>query len=113
MTPSLAGAGQARLLLIALCVTAFLDGLDISIVNVALPQIQQQLSFSTDLLGWVISAYAITYGGFVLLGGRTADQFGRRRMFLLALGLFCFANLLGGLAHTHSRQVGVVMKWGF
>ena len=103
MTPSLAGAGQARLLLIALCVTAFLDGLDISIVNVALPQIQQQLGFSTDLLGWVISAYAITYGGFVLLGGRTADQFGRRRMFLLALGLFCFANLLGGLAQTPAQ----------
>ena len=70
--------------------------LDLSIVNVALPSIQSSLGFSSPELQWVVDAYAITFAGFLLLGGRAADQFGQRRMFVIALLLFGLASLAGG-----------------
>ena len=78
--------------------------LDIAIVNVALPSIQVDLGFSPENLQWVISAYALVFGGFLLLGGRAADMLGRRRMFLGGLvRLHRCASLLAGLAWSEAR----------
>src|SRR5215468_8513644 len=74
--------------------------LDISIVNVALPSIQKDLHFSVENLQWVVSAYSLTFGGFLLLGGRAGDLLGRRRVFMAGLGLFTLASLAGGLASS-------------
>ena len=70
--------------------------LDASIVNVALPSIGRDLEFSQENLSWVVNAYTLTFGGFLLLGGRMADLLGRRRMFMAGLVLFGVASLLGG-----------------
>ena len=71
--------------------------LDVAIVNVALPSIQSDLGFSPENLQWVISAYGLTFGGLLLLGGRPADILGRRRLFMAGLGLFALFSLLCGL----------------
>ncbi len=81
-----------------LCVTQFLVVLDIAIVNVALPSIQADLGFSQDDLQWVISAYALVFGGFLLLGGRLADIIGRRVVFMAGLVIFSVGSLLCGFA---------------
>jgi EmrB/QacA subfamily drug resistance transporter len=88
--------GWAALLVLSTAV--FLDALDVSMVGVALPSIRDDLGMSTSSLQWVVSAYVLGYGGFLLLGGRAADLFGRRRVFLVALGVFVVASALGGLA---------------
>ena len=80
------------------CVAFFMTVLDVSIVNVALPSIGRHLHFSETGLQWVITAYAITFGGFLLLGGRTADLLGRKRIFLVGVALFAAASLVCGLA---------------
>src|SRR3954471_6026034 len=80
--------------------------LDIAIVNVALPSIQIDLGFSQENLQWVISAYALMFGGFLLLGGRAADLLGRRRMFLAGLVLFTGASLLSGFAWSEGALIG-------
>ena len=67
--------------------------LDVTIVNVALPSIQKDLNFSPENLQWVISAYGLTFGGLLLLGGRAGDILGRRRMFMVGLGLFALFSL--------------------
>src|SRR3954449_13396425 len=85
--------------LIVLCGVILLDGLDVSMVGVALPSIRQDLGLSTSSLQWVVSGYVLGYGGFLLLGGRAADLLGRRRMFLISLGIFIVASGLGGLAN--------------
>jgi EmrB/QacA subfamily drug resistance transporter len=85
----------------------FMTVLDVSIVNVALPTIQTKLKFSDTNLQWVITAYAITYGGLLLLGGRTADLLGRRRVFLGGLALFTVASLLCGFAQSDSMLIVV------
>jgi EmrB/QacA subfamily drug resistance transporter len=84
--------------LTVVCAAFFMTILDVSIVNVALPSIGESLHFSRDNLQWVITAYAITYGGFLLLAGRLADLFGRRRVFLIGVVIFTTASLLCGLA---------------
>ena len=84
--------------LIVLCGALFLDGLDISMVGVALPSIREDLGLSTEQLQWIVSGYVLGYGGLLLLGGRAADLLGRRRVFLVAIGVFAVASLLGGLA---------------
>ena len=81
-----------------LCGTVFLEGLDVSMMGVALPSIRADLDMSTAALQWVVSSYVLGYGGFVLLGGRAADLLGRRRMFLTALAVFIAFSGLGGLA---------------
>jgi EmrB/QacA subfamily drug resistance transporter len=83
--------------LLVLCSALFLDALDVSMVGVALPSISSDLSMSTGSLQWVVCAYVLGYGGFLLLGGRAADLLGRRRVFLISLGVFAVASLLGGL----------------
>jgi EmrB/QacA subfamily drug resistance transporter len=85
-------------MLLVLCGALFLDALDVSMVGVALPSIRTDLHMSTSSLQWVVSAYVLGYGGFLLLGGRAADLFGRRRVFLIALGVFLVASALGGIA---------------
>jgi MFS family permease len=85
--------------LLVLCGALFLDALDVSMIGVALPSIRNDLHMSTSSLQWVVSAYVLGYGGFLLLGGRAADLLGRRRMFLISLGVFIVASALGGLAN--------------
>ncbi|MFD9461800.1 MFS transporter [Streptomyces sp. NPDC060027] len=89
------GSGIA-LLVIASC--QLMVVLDITIVNIALPHIQTSLGFSTENLSWVINAYTLTFGGLLLLGGRSGDILGRRRVFMFGVLLFVFASLLGGLS---------------
>ena len=84
--------------LLVLCGALFLDALDVSMIGVALPSIRTDLDMSTSSLQWVVSAYVLGYGGFLLLGGRAADLLGRRRVFLIALGVFVVASALGGIA---------------
>src|SRR5437763_6151176 len=93
------------LALALLCVVQFMVVLDIAIVNVALPSIKDDLGFSEANLQWVISAYALVFGGFLLLGGRAADLLGRRRMFLVAVVVFTVASLLAGLAWSEASLI--------
>ena len=79
-------------------VAAFMVVLDFSIVNVALPSIESELAVTTTLAQWVVTGYAIAFGGLLILGGRAADLFGRRRMFIAGLAVFSVASLAGGLA---------------
>jgi MFS family permease len=83
--------------LLVLCGALFLDGLDVSMVGVALPSIGAELHLSTSKLQWVVSGYVLGYGGLLLLGGRAADLLGRRRVFLAAIAAFAVASLLGAL----------------
>ena len=89
-----------------LCVTQFLVVLDIAIVNVALPSIQEDLGFSQENLQWVISAYALVFGGFLLLGGRLADILGRRGVFMVGLVVFSAGSLFSGLAWSEASLIG-------
>jgi len=91
--------------LAVVCVAFFMTVLDVSIVNVALPSIARSLHFSATGLQWVITAYAITFGGFLLLGGRTADILGRKRIFLVGVVVFSAASLLCGLATSTTMLV--------
>jgi EmrB/QacA subfamily drug resistance transporter len=91
--------------LAVLAVAQFMVVLDVTIVNVALPDIQQDLGFSASGLQWVVSAYTLLFGGFLLLGGRTADLLGRRRMFIIGLALFGVTSLLAGLAQNPEQLV--------
>ncbi|GCE24069.1 MFS transporter [Dictyobacter kobayashii] len=89
-----------------LCMAQFMVVLDFSIVNVALPSMQKDLAISTQNLQWVVSAYSLTFGGFLLLGGRASDLFGRRRLFLAGLIVFSLASLVGGLAQSGIWLIG-------
>src|SRR6201996_8938927 len=91
--------------LYVLCLGMLMIVLDVTVVNVALPSIQNQLGFSTSSLAWVVNAYLIAFGGLLLLAGRLGDLVGRRRVFLLGTGLFTAASLLCGLAQTQSMLV--------
>jgi EmrB/QacA subfamily drug resistance transporter len=91
-----------NLALMLLAMTQFVIVIDASIVNVALPSIGAHLHFSRTNLSWVVNAYTLTFGGFLLLGGRLADLLGRRRMFMLGLVLFSLASLGGGLAQSEA-----------
>src|SRR6266705_4489925 len=88
------------------CAAFFMTVLDVSIVNVALPSIGRSLHFTRDNLQWVVTAYAITFGGFLLLGGRLADLLGRRRLFLVGVVLFTTASFLCGLAWSEGVLIG-------
>jgi EmrB/QacA subfamily drug resistance transporter len=90
---------QLRATVAILCGALFLDAMDVSSVNVALPTIGSHLHMSASTLQWVVSGYVLGYGGFLLLGGRAADLLGRRRVFLIALTIFAVASALGGVAN--------------
>ncbi len=102
-----AGARERRnQLLVLICLAQFMVILDVSIVNVALPSIRGGLHFGTTGLQWVVNAYTITFGGFLLLGGRAADLLGRRRVFLAGTALFSAASLLCAFASTRGMLIG-------
>src|SRR5690606_25204962 len=91
--------------LAAVAVVPFMVSLDLSVVNVGLPEIAAGLGFGEVGLTWVIHAYALTFGGLLLLGGKAADRYGRKRVLLLGLALFGLASLLGGLAQAPGQLV--------
>src|SRR5215475_9315964 len=98
--------------LVLLCAVQFLDIADSAIVNVALPSIQHSLNFSQQNLQWVASGYILTYGGFLLLGGRLADLLGRRRMLLAGLTVFALSSLTAGLAGDSGLLVAARLVQG-
>jgi EmrB/QacA subfamily drug resistance transporter len=104
---------DSRWLLTVCCIAQFMVILDLSIVNVALPHIQESLEFSSPALQWVVDAYAITFAGFLMLGGRAADHFGQRRTFVVALILFGIASLAGGAAPSQGVLVAARGVQGF
>ncbi len=105
--PGVAPAHSRHALLLAVCCTAqFMVILDVSIVNVALPSIRAALGFSAIDLQWIVNAYAVTFAGFLMLGGRAADLFGQRRVFITGFLLFAFASLAGGVAQSQGMLVG-------
>jgi EmrB/QacA subfamily drug resistance transporter len=103
--PDLSTPRARNLALALLAMTQFVVVIDASIVNVALPSIGTALDFSQNDLSWVVNSYTLTFGGFLLLGGRLADLLGRRRMFMIGLVLFALASLAGGLAQNDVQLV--------
>src|ERR1700748_3703529 len=97
--------GRGKVTLALLCAVTFLDVMDGAIVNVAMPTIRTQLGFSVQNLQWVISGYLVTYGGFLLLGGRAGDLVGRRRLLITGTALFAAASLTCGLANSQGLLV--------
>src|SRR5438034_10986270 len=104
--PSFLATRRGKLTLALLASVAFLDFVDASIVNVALPSIRRDLHFSVQGLQWVPSAYLLTYGGFMLLGGRAADLLGRRRVLVAGIVVIGISSLIGGLAGSFGVLVG-------
>src|SRR5262249_53205827 len=96
---------QRWLALVVLCLGDLMIVLDVTIVNVALPSIRQDLDFSEASLAWVVNAYLLTFGGFLLLGGRAGDLFGGRRVFIVGVALFTLASAACGLATSQAFLV--------
>src|SRR5881409_1276789 len=92
--------------LVLICLAQFMVVLDATIVNVALPSIQKDLHLSEGNLQWIVNAYTLVFGGFLLLGGRAGDLLGRKRLFLIGLVVFTGASLLDGLASSEGMLVG-------
>src|SRR5215470_18283602 len=111
-TSSFLATRRGKLVLAFLLAVAFLDFLDASIMNVALPSIARDLHFSVQNLQWVLSGYIVTYGGFLLLGGRCADLLGRRLILMTGTALFGAASLVGGLAQNSGMLVGARLTQG-
>ena len=103
--PDRAGPAPGWLVLALACLGQFMVVLDISIVNVALPSIRDDLGLGASGLQWVVNAYTLTFAGLLLLGGRAADLFGRRRVFLIGLGIFTAASLAGGFAQSGTTLI--------
>jgi len=110
--PSFLATRRGRLTLLFLCGVAFLDFVDASIVNVALPSIRHSLHFSVQSLQWVLSGYLLTYGGFMLLGGRAADLLGRRRLLVAGTLVFATSSLTAGLSGSEGMLVGARLAQG-
>jgi EmrB/QacA subfamily drug resistance transporter len=110
--PSFLSTRQGKLMLAFLCMVGFLDFVDASIVNVALPSIRRDLHFSVQSLQWVLSAYLLTYGGFMLLGGRAADLLGRRRILVGGILVFALSSLTGGVAQDPATLVAARLVQG-
>jgi len=94
------------LVLVLICLAQFMVVLDATIVNVALPSIQKDLGLNEANLQWIINAYTLVFGGFLLLGGRAGDLLGRKRLFLIGLVIFTSASLLNGLASSEGMLIG-------
>jgi EmrB/QacA subfamily drug resistance transporter len=106
MTTSRTDSRTRWLALIVLCLGSLMIVLDSTIVNVALPSIRADLDFTPTALAWVVNAYLLTFGGFLLLGGRLGDLFGHRRLFLIGIAIFTLASLICGLAQSQAMLVG-------
>ncbi len=111
-SPSFLSTSRGKLTLALLCAIALLDFVDASIVNVALPTIRHRLHFSVQNLQWVLSGYLLTYGGFMLLGGRAADLLGRRRVLAAGISLFAVSSLSAGLASTEGVLIAARLVQG-
>src|SRR5579859_3033679 len=103
---------RGKLTLALVCLAGFLDFLDTTIVNVALPSIRHGLGFSVENLQWVISGYLLTYGGLMLLGGRAADLLGRRRLLVAGTALFALSSLAAGLANSDTAMIAARLAQG-
>ncbi len=114
-TPSIstAPAERKRALLLIVCLAQFMVILDVSVVNVALPEIRSGLGFSTTGLQWVVNAYTLTFAGFLMLGGRCADLLGRRRVFIAGTALFTLSSLACALAGSRGLLLGARALQGF
>src|SRR3989449_4596662 len=110
--PSFLATRRGKLTLALLASVAFLDFVDASIVNIALPSIRRDLGFSEQGLQWVPSAYLLTYGGFMLLGGRAADLLGRRRVLVAGTALIGVSSLIGGFAGSAGVLIGARLAQG-
>jgi len=110
--PSFLATRRGKLTLALLCAVAFLDFVDASIVNIALPSIRRALHFSVQSLVWVPSGYLLTYGGFMLLGGRAADLLGRRRVLIAGVAAIGVSSLIGGFAESSGVLVGARLAQG-
>ena len=110
--PSFLATRRGKLTLALLCAVAFLDFVDATIVNIALPSIRMDLHFSVQGLQWVLSGYLLTYGGFMLLGGRAGDLLGRRRVLVSGTALFAVSSLAGGFAENAGELVGARLAQG-
>src|SRR5947207_2028918 len=110
--PSFLATRRGKLTLGLLAAVAFLDFVDASIVNIALPSIRRDLGFSQQGLQWVPSAYLLTYGGFMLLGGRAADLLGRRRVLVAGVAVIGISSLIGGFAQSSGVLIGARMAQG-
>jgi EmrB/QacA subfamily drug resistance transporter len=110
--PSFLATRRGKLTLALLCAVGFLDFVDASIVNIALPSIRRDLHFSVQGLQWVPSGYLLTYGGFMLLGGRAADLLGRRRVLVAGTLLIGVSSLIGGFAGNSGVLVGARLAQG-
>src|ERR671937_178789 len=97
---------QRWVALYVLCLGTLMIVLDATIVNVALPSIREDLGFTEASLAWVVNGYLLTYGGFLLLGGRLGDLYGPRRLFLIGISLFTLASLVCGLSTSQPMLVG-------
>lgn len=102
---SAARSRPSALILAVVCLAQFMVVLDVSIVNVALPDMRDELHMSQNGLAWVVNAYTLTFAGFLLLGGRAADLFGRKGLFLIGLSVFVISSLLGGFAQTGGQLI--------
>src|SRR4051812_21495607 len=102
MAPAQQIRSSANVVLVLVAVAQFMVVLDASVVNVALPSIQRDVGFSEQNLSWVLNAYTLIFGGFLLLGGRAADRLGRRRLFMAGIGLFAGASLVCGLSQSEA-----------
>jgi EmrB/QacA subfamily drug resistance transporter len=103
--PPATASRNGAVALTVICVAQLMVILDATVVNVALPRIRHDLDFSLDNLTWVITAYSLTFGGLLLFGGRTGDLFGRRRMFMIGVGLFAGASLVGGFSNSEAMLI--------
>jgi EmrB/QacA subfamily drug resistance transporter len=119
VAPNAAPGAQHRrhvpdwVILVLACLGAFMVILDVSVVNVALPAIRASLGFTQTGLQWVVNAYTLTFAGFLLLGGRAADLYGRKRIFLIGLAIFTVASLAGGLAQNTTMLITARTIQGF
>ena len=103
---------RGKITLALVCLAGFLDFIDTTIVNVALPSIRGSVGFSAQNLQWVVSGYLLTYGGFLLLGGRAADLFGRRRLLIAGTAVFGLSSLFGGLAGSEAMLIAARLAQG-
>src|SRR4051795_161383 len=110
--PSFLATRRGKLTLALLAAIAFLDFVDASIVNIALPSIRSELGFSEQSLVWIPGAYLLTYGGFMLLGGRLADLLGRRRVLVTGVVVIGIASLAGGFAQSSGVLIGARLAQG-
>ena len=103
---------NGALALAVICIAQLMVVLDSTVMNVALPSIRDDLGFSPSGLTWVITSYSLAFGGLLLFGGRTGDQFGRCRMFMVGVAVFAAASLLGGLAQSEAWLIAARVAQG-